>query len=476
MSTFLSCEQKSAISAFVDSQGGNRVRTLLKRGCSFNILQTSTRLQSIDVQAISWFGFRDWRFLMTETQLSGPVRTGRLAGVGLREPGHAPSARRPRAAYVMPDSILHDERLNADISQLPSNYSFEIHKTVWRVRKANAKRVALQMPEGLLMYATMIADILRKHACAAETVVLADVTYGACCVDDLSAKALGCDFLVHYGHSCLVPVQTCAIPMLYVFVHIAFDPQHLIKCLHTQFEKDARIALVGTIQFVDTLHAIRPQLMEHFTDISVPQSKPLSPGELLGCTSPKMADRDVLVYVGDGRFHLESAMIANPRLPAYRYDPYAKTFTIERYAHDEMRAVRKRAVDQARGATNFGIILGTLGRQGSPNILERIQGVIRDSQKNSVTILLSEITPGKIKQLEKSGVQAWIQIACPRLSIDWGTEYGERPLLTPYEAYVALGATDWKAQYPMDYYAKDGGEWANYYKPKKFPEAGRRDL
>lgn len=33
--------------------------------------------------------------------------------------------------------------------------------------------------------------------------VMGDVTYGACCVDDFTARALGVDFLVHYGHSCL---------------------------------------------------------------------------------------------------------------------------------------------------------------------------------------------------------------------------------------------------------------------------------
>lgn len=32
---------------------------------------------------------------------------------------------------------------------------------------------------------------------------MGDVTYGACCIDDYTAVALGCDMLVHYGHSCL---------------------------------------------------------------------------------------------------------------------------------------------------------------------------------------------------------------------------------------------------------------------------------
>lgn len=37
----------------------------------------------------------------------------------------------------------------------------------------------------------------------ADTVIMGDVTYGACCVDDYTARALGCDLMVHYGHSCL---------------------------------------------------------------------------------------------------------------------------------------------------------------------------------------------------------------------------------------------------------------------------------
>ena len=58
--------------------------------------------------------------------------------------------------------------------------------------------------------------------------------------------------------------------------------------------------------------------------VTVPQSKPLSAGEVLGCTAPTVtsaasSDKDaVLVYLGDGRFHLEAAMIANPKLKAFR--------------------------------------------------------------------------------------------------------------------------------------------------------------
>ena len=64
----------------------------------------------------------------------------------------------------------------------------------------------------------------------------------------------------------------------------------------------------------------------------------------------------------------------------------------------------------------------------------------------------------------------WVQVACPRLSIDWGAAC-PLPLLTPYEAHVALGLTQWRSVYPMDFYARGSGPWTNYYKDPAVEEA-----
>ena len=195
---------------------------------------------------------------------------------------------------------------------LPDNYNLEVPKTIWRIRRDGFKRVALQLPEGLTMFATTLSDIIETFT-EAETVIMADVTYGACCVDDFSAKALGCDLMVHYGHSCLVPVdQTTNIKMLYIFVDIKIDSLHFVESLKLSLEREEQMSLVSTIQFVATLQAVARELNSEGWKVEVPQAKPLSPGEILGCTSPDMRSSQALVYLGDGRFHLESAMIANP--------------------------------------------------------------------------------------------------------------------------------------------------------------------
>jgi 2-(3-amino-3-carboxypropyl)histidine synthase len=180
----------------------------------------------------------------------------------------------------IPNSILEDQQLNNAIAALPNNYNFEIHKTIHRIRETQAKRVALQMPEGLLMFACPIADIIEKFT-DADTVIMGDVTYGACCIDDYTAIALGADMMIHYGHSCLIPIdQTSGIKVLYIFVDIKIDSLHFVETLKHNFPLPSKLALVSTIQFVATLHSVANELREHGFDITIPQTKPLSPGEV----------------------------------------------------------------------------------------------------------------------------------------------------------------------------------------------------
>ncbi|KIK76859.1 hypothetical protein PAXRUDRAFT_835194 [Paxillus rubicundulus Ve08.2h10] len=476
----------------------------------------------------------------------------------------------------IPDDILTDTLLSQAIKQLPSNYSFEIHKTIHHVRKNRAKMVALQMPEGLQMFACAITDIIERFT-DALTVIMGDVTYGACCIDDYTAVALGCDMLVHYGHSCLVPIDQTSIKTLYVFVEIAIDSTHLTETVRLNFPSDratfheqllnseetdkkiptgqkigktrhlriegprltddtsedthtqhppispqlTRLALVSTIQFVAALQKLKEDLAAEYHDTAppgllsndksnfwtgkfeatIPRSKPLSPGEILGCTAPALSDVDALLYLGDGRFHLESIMIANPTVPAFRYDPYSKKLTRERYNYDEMRMVRDQAVQSARKSISafsptptqsqgslalelaakpaepeqfprsWGVVLGTLGRQGSFKQLQAITNQLSTSHVPIpyMPILLSELSPAKLA-LFSPHISTFVQTSCPRLSIDWGYAF-DQPLLSPYEANVALGrAKGWmdevkegkqvkKGTYPMDFY-EAGSPWA----------------
>lgn len=288
--------------------------------------------------------------------------------------------------------------------------------------------------------------------------------------------------------------------------------------------KPCKLAVVGTVQFLSAVQGLASDLIalqesafsrlalpstsqssadqeaaaataalqQRKIEVYVPQTKPLSPGEVLGCTAPRLpTDTDAILYVGDGRFHLESIMLANPKVPAFRYDPYEKRLTSEGYEHQEMRRAREEAIEQGKQSIQdgkgWGVVLGTLGRQGSLQVLKvrhrlahflRCYCSLNDELlcffvqnvashlpvESTVPILLSELSPAKLSLFPQ--LATLVQTSCPRLSIDWGVHF-PKPLLTTFEANVALGRVDWKGQgLSMDYWGdnnENGGDWTPRY-------------
>ncbi|KAG5717221.1 Diphthamide biosynthesis protein 1, partial [Termitomyces sp. T112] len=132
------------------------------------------------------------------------------------------------------------------------------------------------------------------------------------------------------------------------------------------------------------------------------------------------------------------------------------------------RSIAAFSQDSGHAAPLWGVILGTLGRQGNLKQLQAITNQLQASKSPIpyIQILLSELSPAKLA-LFNPHISTFIQTSCPRLSIDWGYAF-DRPLLSPYETAVAVGKTrSWMedeerkgvGMYPMDFYAA-GSPWA----------------
>lgn len=112
--------------------------------------------------------------------------------------------------------------------------------------------------------------------------------------------------------------------------------------------------------------------------------------------------------MGDGRFHLESVMIQNPKIPAFQYNPYSRHFTSETYGYELMIKNRENAINLSKSAQKFGLILGTLGRQGNNRIYEvglkaffyifkDLEEKLKSRGKDFIKVLLSEIFANKLE-------------------------------------------------------------------------------
>ena len=280
--------------------------------------------------------------------------------------------------------------------------------------------------------------------------------------------------------------------VLYIFVDIKIDLDHLYKTITANFK--GVVAVIGTIQFNSSVNKLKKMInlrqKENIENCqihgknsiirdektiqaddksdcvneqisvcscvssTVPQIKPLSPGEVLGCTSPVISNTENVIYIGDGRFHLESAMIRNPTLNFYKYCPFTRKLTKEFYEFQKMKQTRESEIDKAFSGKSFGVILGSLGRQGNKQIMRNVIKKLEEFNKYKIyRIVVDEINEKILDRF--SFIDSFVQISCPRLSIDWGACY-RKPLLSPFEVF-------YEGEYKMDYYSSEGGApWKNY--------------
>ena len=239
--------------------------------------------------------------------------------------------------------------------------------------------------------------------------------------------------------------------------------------IHNFNPQSHKLALASTIQFVASVHGVGRHLRQAGFNVTLPQSRPLSSSEVLGCTAPKLPDDvNTIIFICDGRFHLEALMIANPDISAFRYDPYSRKLTREAYAFDQMYQQRMDAINKSvevmKNGGTFGFVLGTLGRQGNESVFDRmIERLERHTSCRHLKVLMPEVVQDALQSVD--GVDVWVQVACPRLSIDWGSAF-RKPLLNPYEFAQSIktlldrekNACDiGKKNYPMDFYAKFSG-------------------
>ena len=79
------------------------------------------------------------------------------------------------------------------------NYDLELNRAVEEIKKANAKLVCIQLPDGLKPRAREIQEHIERNTNASVVIWLGSC-WGGCDVP-VSAEKLGVDLLIQWGHS-----------------------------------------------------------------------------------------------------------------------------------------------------------------------------------------------------------------------------------------------------------------------------------
>ena len=309
------------------------------------------------------------------------------------------------------------------------------------IRKRRAKRIFIQLPEGLKPYGYYLASIVENAGALA--IISADPCYGACDLGISEAESLDADLIVHYGHSKIIEEKK-KIKTLYIEAKAKSSVKDTVRKALPLLKDYEKIGLVTTVQHVHMLNEAREELLKTGKTVAIGDAGQVKyAGQVTGCdlSNAKAIAKEVdaFLFVGGGRFHAIGVALATAK-PTIVADPYEKTaFTVNNV--NKILNQRWVQISLAKKADKFGVLVGLKSGQRKLETAIKVKQRLEENGKYAVLLALREITPEALLQFPD--IEAFVNTACPRVSLD-DTSRFNRPVITFNEALVALGEMSWE--------------------------------
>ncbi len=324
-----------------------------------------------------------------------------------------------------------------------SMYDLKEDRLVAEITGRGARRLLIQLPDGLKNEGPRLASLVRERT-GAEVFVSAASAWGACDLSLDAAVRLKADLLVHYGHNEFLRDGSNGIPIIYI---PAKSRHEIIPVVEKALSllQGTRVGLATVVQHLHTLPETTKFLQEKGFKVQLPGRGPWSheTGQVLGCDyfGLKRIEPEVDSFLIVGSYFHGLGAALSLEKPTILADPYDKT--VQSLDRDRSRIIRQRyaMVEKARQANNFGIIISTKPGQSNPTIALSIQHQLEENGKKAVLLYADEIRPEKL--LDFTDVEAFVDTACPRLALD-DPERFSRPIVTRDEIMVVMGAWTWE--------------------------------
>ena len=323
------------------------------------------------------------------------------------------------------------------------NYNFKIAEVIEKIKELKAKKIALQFPEGLKIYATSVANEIESKT-NSKVIILGDACYGACDVSDQDMMNL-VDLIVHFGHTPL-PLNY-KIPIIFVEAYSLINIEDSMKKSLKNLEGYNNIGLVTTTQHLNVLEKMKTILEKKGKKVFLKKGIGTKEGQVLGCNFSAIKDLPVeaYLYVGSGNFHPLGIKLFTKK-PVIIADPYmGDVRSIDEFS-DKILRVRFAKIVKAGEANNFGVIVSSKEGQFRLELAYHLKEMIQNSGRKAVIIMMNSITPALL--MAYRDLDAFVITACPRIAIDDASMY-EKPLITPQELEIVLNKRDW-SNYEMD--------------------------
>jgi 2-(3-amino-3-carboxypropyl)histidine synthase len=351
----------------------------------------------------------------------GPDPSFEIRGVEVVEPnveallGASPAESASAALRVYPRI---DERLLADL------------------RSAGYRRIALQVPAGLVRNAHDLAARLSKDV-GTEVVVTTRACFGGCDFPTPDEIPLA-EASVVLGHA---PIPNVSLPLPTYFVemrHEGGDPEKMAM-LVDRAGLPRRLGLVASIQHLDLVPRLADALVRtgRIARWGAGDRRLAYAAQALGCNytgaEPLASEVDAFLFIGTGTFHPIGLAFAVDR-PVYALDPLQGVLDPPL---DRAALIRRRqlAVSAVRDAQRWGILVSSFPGQLRGGMAQALKARAVAHGRSAEILVSARLDP---RDLEGRDLEAYVSTACPRIALDDSALY-PKPLLTPPEFLMALG-------------------------------------
>lgn len=383
------------------------------------------------------------------------------------------------------------EKIISKLSNEQLHVTYEIQRTLAEIKKGCFTTVALQFPDSMLPDAPRVFRALSEglnpkqkgfhqiHITSLSTrideskkksdklplvrlYVLADTSYGACCVDEIAAEHVNAELVVHYGRSCLSP--TARIPVIHVFTTQALpNRSKLIDDFESFYDDhETKVILMADVSYQSHLGGITAILQSkgyrnlHIAEIVRDTDSPLPNRSI-----PKEVELDASKLKEWQIFHVshppESLLLTlASRLAAIRIYPTSEVGEnnlCEPFLASTSRALNRRyaIITSVSTVPILGILINTLSVKNYLHIVEHVKSLILAAGKKSYTFVVGKVNAAKVANFSEIG--AWIVIGCWESSLLDSKDFW-KPVLTPFELELALeedGTRVWTGEWSGDF-------------------------
>ncbi|MFH1237358.1 MAG: diphthamide biosynthesis enzyme Dph2 [Candidatus Aenigmatarchaeota archaeon] len=287
-----------------------------------------------------------------------------------------------------------------------------------------AKRVLVQVPEGLKTGVQVLSDALEKNGF--DVLVSIEPCFGACDLRDREAKSLDCDALLHIGHADMGIAS--AVPVIYYDYFMDYDFVPLLRDFENQI-KYKNICLVTTVQFLGALKAAKKYMEGRGFSVR-------DGGKIMGCDALQAKKYEKMVdcylFIGSGRFHPLGLQerVGKPVLFLDIENRRLENLMGEKNKSEIKRRLR---IEKARVMKNFGILVSTKPGQSKIKLALKIRRDLKAAGKNAYVLVGDYFTAEKLLGMK---IDVLVNTSCPRIRDDF--EQFNKVILNPEDVELLL--------------------------------------